>query len=365
MKIRSILLLIVLLPALLFAQGKAEQTMQESDFHTAVDANGRTLKLAAKPHNILIAGKAGNMPANALFLFPEVNDMDLTLPKTDQGLGDFFSFLRPELDLKPRISQTASVEEIASKGADVVLMKSTHFESIARKLDQLGIPNYTMELETYQNWIDELSQLGKLMKNTTRAEQLIGLYQQRLDFITSRVKGLEESQKVGLLLLQAEFSDSAYAYKIAPDSWMQTWMVETIGANPVWKGANKAASGWSTVSFEQIAAWNPDKIILISYKDPSASYLKAIAASPVWANLEAVRTNSIKASPHDYMNYIQPVASWILGLQWLAKETYPTLFADVDMASEVRSFYQQFYNITDEQKLGTLVDLYLASIAAN
>lgn len=365
MKIRSLLFCILLLPALLFAQASAESAMLDSDYYTATDANNRTLKLAEKPSRILIAGKAGNMPANALFLFEEVAAMDLTLPKTDQGLGDFFSFIRPELNQKPRISQTASVEEIASKNSDLVLMKATHFESIARKLDSLGIPNYTMNLESYEDWTTELRQLGKLLKNTSRAEELIALYEERVQYITDRVKTLKPEEKINVLLLQAERSDTTYAYKIAPDGWMQTWMVETAGAHAVWKGANKAANGWSTVSFEQIAAWDADLIVLVSYKDASEQYQKAVMNSEVWANLDAVKAGQIKASPYDMMNYIQPVASWILGLQWLAKQAYPALFADLDMEAAVRTFYQEFYHIADEAKLEVLLDLYRTSIASN
>lgn len=365
MKNRSLLLILLLLSSLLFAQASAESSMLNSDYYMATDANNRTLKLEKKPSHLLIAGKAGNMPANALFLFEEVQSMDLTLPKTDQGLGDFFAFIRPDLDQKPRISQTASAEEIASRNSDLVLMKATHFESTAKKLDQLGIPNYTMNLESYEDWKAELSELGKLLKNTSRAQQLIQLYETRVKFITDRVASLKPQDKKTVLLLQAERSDAAYAYKIAPDSWMQTWMVETAGAIPVWKGSNKAANGWSTVSFEQIAAWNPDLVILLSYKDASDIYLKAVQTSELWSLLDAFKQGNVKASPHDMMNYVQPVASWILGLQWLAKEAHPALFADVDMEYEVQRFYQEFYNIHDRAKLDVLLDLYRTSVASN
>jgi len=365
MKKSLILLLLVLTPVLLFSHGNAEQVMQESTFHQATDANNRTLKLAQKPTTVLIAGKAGNMPANALFLFPEVAEMDLTLPKTDQGLGDFFSFIRPELDQKPRLSQTASVEEIASRRADLVLTKATHFESIARKLDVLGIPNYTMNLESYADWIRELEQLGKLLKNTTRANEIISLYEKRMQPIREKAKTIPSDQQVKVLLLQGDRTDNTYSYKIAPDDWMQTWMVETVGAQPVWKGANKAANGWSTISFEQIAAWNADLIILVSYKNPAQTYVDAIYSSTIWAQLDAVKEQKVLAGPHDMMSYLQPVASWIVGLQWLGKTIYPEQYQSLDMSSEVASFYRDFYQLSDADKLGELVALYTASVSGN
>ncbi|MGE4454143.1 MAG: ABC transporter substrate-binding protein [Sphaerochaeta sp.] len=365
MKLRIVISILLMIPTLLFAQGAAEQALQESDYYQAVDANGRTLKLLEKPHRVLIAGKAGNMPANALFLFPEVTDMDLTLPKTDQGLGDFFAFIRPSLEDNPRISQNASVEEIVSYNSDLVLTKATHYESIARKLDQLGVPNFTMNMESYEDWKTEITELGKLLQNTSRAREILSLYEERLDAIRTISSSLESQDKKRVLLLQASTADNTYSYKIAPDTWMQTWMVETIGAEPVWKGANKAANGWSTVSFEQIAAWDPDIIILVSYRTRTDQYIEAIYDSPVWASLRAVKNRQVKASPYDMMNYIQPVASWILGLQWLSGEVYPEQYTELDMQEAVASFYQDFYNLQDPKKVNILVERYSKSVAVN
>jgi len=364
MKKRLLILILLVCTALLAAQGVRDGAQPPST-HAAIDANGRTLILDGPVGDLLIAGKAGNMPANALFLFPEVERMRLTLPKTDQGLGDFFALLRSELDQQSRLSQTASVEEIAARGPDLVLMKATHFESTAKKLDQLGVKNFTMSLETWDEWQREIVQLGALLGNPGRANEILSLYRTRLDLIESRAAQIKSQDQQRVLLLQADRTDNTTSYKIAPDSWIQTWMVEMSGASPVWKGANKAAAGWSTVSFEQIAAWDPDLIVLISYSTPTASYLDGIYSSPLWANLRAVKEGAVVASPHDLMNYIQPVASWILGLQWLAKTTYPELYEDIDIPTEIDRFYRDFYSITDRSIIQTLVDAYSRSIADN
>lgn len=90
MKKTVLFLLVLALSLPLFAQGPAEMQGQVSDSFRATDANGRTLLLDETPTSVMIAGKAAVMPANALFLFPEVEAMDLQLSKTDQGLGIFF-----------------------------------------------------------------------------------------------------------------------------------------------------------------------------------------------------------------------------------------------------------------------------------
>ena len=365
MKKISLVLLVLVLALTLFAQGTAEKQMQSSDFYRATDANGRTLQLTEKPTSIMVAGKAAIMPANALFLFPEVATMELQLSKTDQGLGDFFSLLRPSLNDQPRFAQKASVEEIASKNPELVLLKATHFESIAKKLDQLGVPNFTMNLETYAQWQSEITELGKLLKNTTRAKQILSIYEKRLKNITDKVSTLEQDQKVRVLLLQGAKSDNANSFSIAPDSWMQSWIVDQVGANAVWKGANTAANGWSTVSFEQIAAWDPQVIYIVSYKRPSDSIIKEIYSSSLWSELDAVKNNRVMATPADVMSYMQPVSSWILGAEWMAKDLYPQRFASMHMEEQVRSFYRDMYNITDNEKLDYLVDRFNASIALN
>ena len=151
MKKRLLIPILLLCTALLSAQAVREATPSIST-RSATDANGRTVVLEAPVTDLLIAAKAAVMPANALVLFPEVDDMHLSLAKTDQGLGDFFSLIKPEIDQQARLSQTASVEEIAARGADLVLLKATHYESTAKKLDQLGVKNFTMSLETWPEW---------------------------------------------------------------------------------------------------------------------------------------------------------------------------------------------------------------------
>ncbi|HZJ88003.1 MAG TPA: ABC transporter substrate-binding protein [Sphaerochaeta sp.] len=363
MKRFSTVFVLLLASCFLFAQGIKPMPPADPAAVAATDANGRTLTISDPIDRLMIVGKAGNMPANILFLFPEVADMHLTLPKTDQGLGDFFALIDPALDAKSRISQQASVEEIATANADLVLMKATHYQSLATKLDQLQVPNYTVSLETWDEWQSELVEFGLLLQNPKRAEEILNLYREKLSFIKERVATVTEPKR--LLLLQADRRDNTTSYKVAPDDWLQTWMVQTIGATAVWQGTNKAAAGWSTVSFEQIAAWDPDLIVLISYNTPTRSFLEGVYTSPIWADLAATQHRAILASPHDLMNYIQPVASWILGTTWLAKETYPELFSDIDMVEEVRSFYQNFYSITDERILGILTDAYSTSVEQN
>lgn len=364
MKRTLLILTIVFLTSLLAAMPVSEAQTKSARL-TATDANGRTITLDQVPQKILVAAKAALMPAHALFLFPQAQQAELSLSKTDQGLGDFFSLVWPQIDAGGRLDQNASVEELITKQSDLILLKATHFESMGRKLDQVGVKNFTMSLETWDEWQTELVELGKLLGDEERAHQLLELYQQRIDLLQRRVSTVPAEQKPTVLLLQGNRSDNAYTFKIAPDAWLQTWVVELVGGKAVWKGSNKAANGWSTVNVEQIASWNPDIVVTVSYNTPASIYQEAIYNSPVWSNLFAVQNGQVYASPSDVMNYIQPVASWILGAQWLAKTIHPELFADLDLEAEIRSFYKDFYGIEDRALLDELVVRFNQSIKTN
>lgn len=350
----------------LFSQAIAEQQLKATMTTTsAVDANGRLVELQSTPQKVIVAGKAGIMPADAFFLFPEASQMLQALSKTDQGLGDFYNLLLPELENSKRIPQNASAEEIASYRPDLVLMKASNFEGIAKKLDQLGIPNFTLDLESAEAWSTELLQLGKLLGDEARAKEIIALYDARETSVTERTGELSAEEKPTVLVLQFGVADGITSFEVCPDSWIQTYMVEAAGGIPVWKGTGLASKTWAKVSFEQIAAWNPDYIYIVSYKTPADQFLSQIYNDPSWAGLKAVQKGQVQATPADYVSYAQPDSRWILNLQWMAKDLHPDIFQSLDMEQEITSFYQDFYGITDQNIIDTLLDAYRTSTGIN
>lgn len=347
----------------LSSQAVAEQQTQAPI--SAVDANGRTTSLQRPPRKVIVAGKAAIMPADAFFLFPEAKEIMQALSRTDQGLGDFYSLIVPQLKDSKRIPQNASAEEIASYDPDLVLMKTSNFEGTAKKLDQLGIPSFTMDLESAEAWNEELLQLGKLLGNEARAQEVITLYDRRKENVRQMTETLTENDRPTVLVLQFSVTDGIAAFEVCPDSWIQTAMVEAAGGIPVWKGSGSASKTWTKVSFEQIATWNPDYVYIVSYKTPADKFLKQIYSDPSWAELKAVQSHQARATPADYVSYTQPDSRWILSLQWLAHDLHPRLFPQFDMEREVASFYRDFYNVEDEAIIDTLLGAYRTSVTAN
>lgn len=342
----SLLLILVLAIVPLLSRGSVESESKRISLQ-AVDANGRTVTLDAEPRRVIVAGKSALMPADAFFMFPEADAMILAMSKTDQGLGDFYNLISPKIRDSKRLAQNASAEEIARYAPDLVLLKSSNFEGTANKLDQLGIVNFTMELESAEAWNSELLQLGKLLGKEERAQELVELYVKRNQMVRERIETLDHEKLPTVLVLQFSVVDGTTAFEVCPDSWIQTQMVETAGGVPVWTDSGLASNAWSKVSFEQIAAWNPDFIYIVSYKTPADKFLEAIYSDFTWKSLRSTQSRQIKAMPSDLVSFAQPDSRWILALQWMAANLHPALFPGFDMQSEVASFYRDFYHLED------------------
>ena len=342
----------------------APETARTQQF-SAIDAMGNSVELEKLPARIIIAGKAAVMPADALFLFPEAKDMEVLLSVTNQGLGDFFNLLDPAFVSQKRIGQQVSAEEILALKPDLVLTKSSNYESLAKKLRQFGVPTFVMDLESSEAWKTEIIELGKLLGNTTAAQEVVETFNNREQAVAESLESLLESEKPTVLVMQVASADGVTAFSVAPSGWIQTMLVERAGGKPAWLEADLSVNAWKKVSFEQIAAWNPDHIYLISYRSSAEAFLQAIRTSGQWGQLKAVKNSAVKSFPADIMSYAQSDSRWILALEWLAADLHPSRFSGFSMEERIQSFYETMYRISDRTIMEALLASYRASVSSN
>jgi iron complex transport system substrate-binding protein len=358
----AIIMLALLCSALpLFAMGTREQDGTLS-MRSATDALGRRVVVNGDINRILVVGKAAVMPADALFFFPAVEHMEIELAKTDQGLGDFFDLIRPELAGQARLGQNIGAEEIIARKPDLVITKSSNYETTGKQLEPFGIPVFVMDLETPEAWKQEIVQLGILLGDNETPVRIIGEFERRERSVTDRLGSLPCVERPSVLMVQAAKADGATSFSIAPAGWIQTVMTRLAGGEPVWTEADLSVNSWRKISFEQIALWDPAHLFIISYKSPATPILRELGHLPQWQQLKAFRQGTILPVPADMLNYVQSDSRWILGLQWLAATLHPYEFPEFDMEREIRSFYRDFYGITEEPVLETLIGRYRASM---
>jgi iron complex transport system substrate-binding protein len=147
-----------------------------------------------------------------------------------------------------------------------------------------------------------------------------------------------------VLIVQYLNEGGQVALNVPPAPWIQTTEAELAGGVPVWKDSVQSG-GWTVVSFEQIAAWEPDQIFVISYKVDSSDIVGQLAADPQWQALGAMQAGQVYGFAADIFSWDQPDPRWILGTTWLASKMHPELFSDLDMVQEAARFFDQLYGM--------------------
>lgn len=311
-----------------------------------VDAMGRTVEFDGPPERVVVAGKSSLTIVNTLFLFPEAKDRVVGLVVGNQNPGDFLDFVDPSFDQKEILAVEAGPEQIAPLEPDVVILRSFMAEKLGKSLEQLDIPVIYVDLETPEQYFRDVATLGQVLGNEARAEEIREYYQSKLDDIDKSLEGLTGENTPGVLLLQYSDKGGETALNVPSASWIQTTEAELAGGDPLWKDAAQSG-GWTVVNFEQIAAWDPDKVFVIHYKGDSAETADRLNADPQWQALQAAKEGEVYGFASDVFSWDQPDPRWILGVMWLAGKNHPERFKDLDMLQEAIQFFGQMYGMDE------------------
>jgi iron complex transport system substrate-binding protein len=106
--------------------------------------------------------------------------------------------------------------------------------------------------------------------------------------------------------------------------------------------AATAAGNGRPVTMEQVAAWNPDVIIVGSAPNPQNR--QAILDDPRWREINAVRNGKVFVNPSGAYLWDRHSAEAALQVLWAAKLLHPAEFADLDMRKETKLFYARFFH---------------------
>lgn len=311
---------------------------------TVMDALNREVTFETAPSRIVLVGKALFMVADAIYLFPEAGESIVALGPTNQGSANFIPMIDPTFEAKISLESSAGAEQIAAAQPDLVIMKSMNAETLGSPLEELGIPVVYLDFETADQYQRDLATLGQLFQNPARAQELAAWYQSEVESVTSALSELTEEQKPRTLLLYYSDKDGTIAFNVPPMGWMQTYLVQTAGGNPVWADANPG-KGWTTVNLEQIAAWDPEVVFVVSYFVPVNEVVAQMKADPQWMLLNAVKEDKLYAFATDLYSWDQPDTRWPLGLAWTAAKLHPDLFPGYDAVEDAKAFYMELYGM--------------------
>ncbi len=314
---------------------------------TVTDAAGRTVSLERLPRRIVVAGRGPYMALHLLYTFPEGRSRLIGVESKSASQSDFIVHVDPNfVDRVVSLAANPNPEQIAALKPDLVLMKSVVMEEMGDALAQVDIPVVYVGLETPEQFFQDVTNLGLLLGNPTRADEVIAFYQSRLDLVTSRVADVPESERPRVLLVDYSDRGAEVAVQVPAQSWMQTFQVQAAGGLPVWMDKAQITDGWTVVNVEQIAAWNPDKIfVVMTYDHDMQAVIDTLKADVYWSKLTATQNGELYAYPMDHFQWNTPEPRWILGFTWLATRIYPDLFADVNLQEEIYAFFGELYGL--------------------
>jgi iron complex transport system substrate-binding protein len=309
--------------------------------YAVTDALGRSVAFDATPSRIVVAGRGTLLLADALYLFPGVGERVVGVAVTDQGLGDVLPVLDPAHGRKVRFPNNAGVEQIAGARPDLVILKTYSKQGVGDALERAGIAVLYLDLETPESFLADVRTIGALLGQPERAASVVRWYESRVAAVEAAVRS---SARPRVLVVQATGKDTDLAATIPPASWIQARMVQTAGGMPVWTGQN-LTTGWLKVGVEQVAAWDPEHVFVVSYSSSAADAARRLAGSPAWQATRAGRTGAIRPFPADLASWDQSDARWILGLEWLAATLHPDRFPGFDSRAEAAAFYRELYGL--------------------
>ncbi|MGQ9788870.1 MAG: ABC transporter substrate-binding protein [Candidatus Hadarchaeaceae archaeon] len=332
---------------------------------SVVDALGRTVQVKLPVNRVIITGKSAFPIISVAYMFPSAINVLYGLDQRTASVP-LFRAVDPSIadktisDNLGAGSEAPNVEELAKFNPDLVIFKTAVKLQVAESLEALGISVVYVDLENIDSYLRDINLMGKLFGEESRAKNIAGYYEKKYHYVLSNTASLTPSERPRCLFIFYSTKGGTTSFNAPGPGWLQTSMIEIAGGYPLSK--ELSSSGWNTVSFEQIARWDPEIIFVVTYSEqPTPMSVKEnILRDPLWAKLTAVKEGKVYAVPDDSHliaigSWDVPNSRWILGLLWMAKKIQPSLFNDLDLLAEVRQFYMNIYGL-DEKQSGEIIE---------
>lgn len=240
-----------------------------------------------------------------------------------------------------------NMEALAALQPDVVFYNAAKKDE-AQQLEDAGLTavgisatkfNYDA-IKTYQEWMSLLDQIypdyaGK--RGTQAGDYASQVYNE----VQDKVKDVTDKQKV---LFLYQYDDTAMV--TSSSKFFGQWWCDAVGATNVAQDV-PADNMNAKITMEQVYEWNPDVIIITNFTKttPDDLYNNAIGSDD-WSSVKAVQDKRVYKMPLGVYRTYTPGIDTPLTLEWLAQAVYPDLFSDVDVASDVKDYYNKLFGVT-------------------
>lgn len=234
-----------------------------------------------------------------------------------------------------------NIEELLNMAPDIVFYSG---EENTEKLQEAGITAVgfsptaggTSPLATLEKW---LNQFEDIFQEKSKVNGIIEYGKETENEIKERLAEIPEADRVKVLEI-AHYNEGALT-AAGKGTFGEYWVEATGGIN-VALSAQK-----NIVNMEQIYEWQPEKIFLSTLTSvmPEDLYKNTAVEGHDWSTVTAVENKEVYKFPLGIHRWWPPSTDAPLTLWWLAKQTYPEEFSDVDMEDKITEYYEKFYDI--------------------
>lgn len=272
----------------------------------------------------------------------------------EKDLGDYMKDVFPNIESLPTPGdlQEWNVEEIVKLNPDIVIAASQANPDTIQQLKELKIPVVVVSLrgegkqEEAQNprlsdadsaytdgceWA--VKTLGKLTGTEEKANQIWNFCLESRDIVEKAVGTIKEEDRVRVFI--ANEGQQTYGN----DKYVGSQLLRAGAINV----ASKEIQGYQPYTFEKLAQWNPDVIIV---QDRYQEVYDEIMTDAKYKELKAVKEGNVLLAPYWTKPWGNPDTDSIaLGELWLAHQFYPDKISKEVVQERAKTFYESFYGV--------------------
>lgn len=298
---------------------------------TVTDQLGREITIESKPESIV----SGYYISTSLLVSLGLKDQIVGIEaKADSR--PIYSLAAPELLELPNVgtAKEFNLEGCAALEPDLVVVPMRLKDQIAA-MEEMGLIVFAVNPEDETLFLEAADLLGTITGTEERAQELTAFYEEQIAEVSSALEGCETpSVYLG--------GNNAFL-STAGSGMYQNSLIERSGA--VNAAAEIEDTNWADVSYEQVAAWNPDVIFLAA----DASYtVEDVLNDEALAGITAIENEAVYQIPDAFEAWDSPVPGGILGSLWGASTLHPDLYPAETFLETVTEFYETFYDFTPD-----------------
>lgn len=285
---------------------------------TITDTMGNKVTLKEKPKKIAVTS------GTFLGVFYAVGGESICTPKLSGG-----SPAPKGVEKLPNIGAVYNpdVEKLISLKPDLTIIQSGLQNKLLPALKESKIPTLSLKMKTYDEVLENIKALGRIVGNEDKAEKIISNMEKDKKAIVDKLP--QKSKKV--VILYATSKDVS----VKLDNSIAGNVAKILKLNNIASGKKGDKMGGETIPFsiEEIVKEDPDVILVTSMvkSDKTAKEVieKKLGQDAVWKNLRAVKENKIVYLPQKYFLF-NAGDKFVDGIRFMAKGVYPEIYGELN-----------------------------------